>query len=87
MSAFSEWFTRYMPTAGMMNDQHRFELCWNAAIKSVEVAPAASTNIPMQASIAQIAAEIERTASNFDCTNPEQYPRIMREWARQLLHG
>jgi len=41
----------------------------------------------MQASIAQIAAEIERTASNFDCTNPEQYPRIMREWARQLLHG
>jgi len=47
MSAFSEWFTRYMPTVGMMNDQHRFELCWNAAIKSVEVAPAASTNSAM----------------------------------------
>ena len=50
-----------------------------SALKTFEALPSASTNIPMQASIAQIAAEIERTASNFDCTNPEQYPRIMRE--------
>jgi hypothetical protein len=33
MSAFSTWFTRYMPMGGMKSDQRRFELCWNAAVK------------------------------------------------------
>lgn len=72
---------------GQNVDEREFAafICEQCADNRALTSGSANTSTNKQStSASQIAAQIDETVSNFDCTNPEQYPRLMREWARQL---